>query len=64
MGSSPRRRSFQLMMASLAGGFLLVAVPAVWCYNYFSSKVEGFDVEMENSSMELVSYLARRAPRK
>jgi biopolymer transport protein ExbB/TolQ len=42
---------------------LLVAVPAVWCYNYFSSKVEGFDVEMENSSMELVSYLARRAPR-
>jgi biopolymer transport protein ExbB/TolQ len=42
---------------------LVVAVPAVWCYNYFSSKVESFDVEMENSSMELVSYLARRAPR-
>jgi biopolymer transport protein ExbB len=43
---------------------LLVAVPAVWSYNYFTSKVENFDVEMENSSMELVSYLARRAPRK
>jgi biopolymer transport protein ExbB/biopolymer transport protein TolQ len=42
---------------------LLVAVPAVWCYNYFSAKVENFDVEMENSSMELVSYLVRRAPR-
>jgi biopolymer transport protein ExbB/biopolymer transport protein TolQ len=42
---------------------LLVAVPAVWCYNYFTSKVENFDVEMENSSMELVSYLVRRAPR-
>jgi biopolymer transport protein ExbB/TolQ len=42
---------------------LLVAVPAVWCYNYFTTKVENFDVEMENSSMELVSYLARRAPR-
>ena len=42
---------------------LLVAVPAVWCYNYFISKVENFDVEMQNSSMELVSYLARRAPR-
>jgi len=41
---------------------LLVAVPAVWCYNYFTSKVENFDVEMENSSMELVSYLARRTP--
>ncbi len=39
---------------------LLVAVPAVWCYNYFTTKVENFDVEMENSSMELVSYLARR----
>jgi len=42
---------------------LLVAVPAVWCYNYFISKVENFDVEMQNSSMELVSYLARRAAR-
>ena len=39
---------------------LLVAVPAVWCYNYFTSSVENFDVEMENSSMELVSYLVRR----
>jgi biopolymer transport protein ExbB/TolQ len=43
---------------------LLVAVPAVWCYNYFTSKVEGFDVEMENSSMELVSYLVRLEQRK
>ncbi len=43
---------------------LLVAVPAVWCYNYFTSKVEGFSVEMENSSMELVSYLVRRGARK
>ena len=42
---------------------LLVAVPAVWCYNYFTTTVENFDVEMENSSMELVSYLVRRAPR-
>ncbi len=43
---------------------LLVAVPAVWCYNYFTTKVENFDVEMENSSMELVSYLVRRSPTK
>jgi biopolymer transport protein TolQ len=43
---------------------LLVAVPAVWCYNYFTSKVESFDVEMENSSMELVSYLVRLVQRK
>src|ERR1700682_5426853 len=42
----------------------LVAVPAVWCDNYFTSTVEGFDVEMENSSMELVSYLVRLEQRK
>jgi len=35
---------------------LLVAVPAVWAYNYFTNKVEAFDVEMDNSSMELVNY--------
>src|SRR6202011_1093270 len=39
---------------------LLVAVPAVWCFNYFTSKVEGFDIEMENSSMEVVNYLLIR----
>ena len=39
---------------------LLVAVPAVWCYNYFTGKMEGFDIEMENSSMEVVNYLLIR----
>ncbi len=39
---------------------LLVAVPAVWCFNYFTSKMEGFDIEMENSSMEVVNYLLIR----
>jgi biopolymer transport protein ExbB len=39
---------------------LLVAVPAVWCFNYFTSKMEGFDIEMENSSMEMVNYLLIR----
>ena len=41
---------------------LLVAVPAVWAYNYFTNRVEAFDVEMDNSSMELVNYfITRRA---
>jgi len=41
---------------------LLVAVPAVWAYNYFTNKCEAFDVEMDNSSMELVNYfITRRA---
>jgi biopolymer transport protein ExbB/TolQ len=39
---------------------LLVAVPAVWAYNYFTNKVEAFDVEMDNSSMELVNYFITR----
>ncbi len=44
---------------------LLVAIPAVWAYNYFTNKVEAFDVEMDNSSMELINYfITRRAARK
>jgi biopolymer transport protein ExbB/biopolymer transport protein TolQ len=44
---------------------LLVAVPAVWAYNYFTNKVEAFDVEMDNSSMELINYfILRRGSRK
>src|SRR6202453_2768746 len=29
---------------------LFVAIPAVWMYNYFSGRIEAFDVEMGNSS--------------
>ena len=44
---------------------LLVAIPAVWAFNYFINKVEAFDVEMENSSMELVNYfITRRSGKK
>ncbi len=43
---------------------LLVAVPAVWLFNYFVSKVDNFVVEMDNSSAELVDYfLKQRAKR-
>ena len=37
---------------------LLVAVPAAWSYNAFVSKIQAFDVEAENSSLELLNYLA------
>jgi len=40
---------------------LFVAIPAVWMYNYFTSKVEGFDVEMDNSSSELIDYFLKRS---
>jgi biopolymer transport protein ExbB/TolQ len=40
---------------------LLVAVPAVWMFNIFTSRVESFDVEMDNSSSELVDYFVKRS---
>jgi biopolymer transport protein ExbB/biopolymer transport protein TolQ len=42
---------------------LLVAIPAVWVYNYFTGKIEAFDVEMGNSSSELVDYFLKRSQR-
>jgi biopolymer transport protein ExbB/biopolymer transport protein TolQ len=39
---------------------LFVAIPAVWAYNYFQNKCEAFDVEMQNSSMELINYFITR----
>jgi biopolymer transport protein ExbB len=40
---------------------LFVAIPAVWAYNYFSGRIEAFDVEMGNSSSELVDYFLKRS---
>ena len=42
---------------------LLVAVPAVWMFNLFSSQLEAFDVEMGNSSSELIDYFIKRTQR-
>ncbi len=60
-------------LAAVAGGIaealvataigLFVAVPAVWMFNYFTSKIEAFDVEMDNSSSELVDYFIKRSSR-
>lgn len=57
-------------LAAVAGGIsealvttavgLFVAIPAVWMYNYFTSRVEAFDVEMDNSSSELIDYFLKR----
>ncbi|MFO7694607.1 MAG: MotA/TolQ/ExbB proton channel family protein, partial [Vicinamibacterales bacterium] len=35
---------------------LVVAIPAVWFYNYLTGRIEYFNVEMDNSSSELVDY--------
>ena len=39
---------------------ILVAVPAVWLFNYFTSKVTSFCVEMENSASELIDYFIKQ----
>jgi biopolymer transport protein ExbB/TolQ len=43
---------------------LLVAVPAVMAFNYFTGRVEAFDVEMDNSSSELVDYFIKQSHRR
>jgi len=58
-------------LAAVAGGIsealvataigLFVAIPAVWAYNYFTNKVEAFDVEMDNSASELIDYFIKRS---
>jgi biopolymer transport protein ExbB len=60
-------------LAAVAGGIaealvttaigLFVAVPAVWMFNYFTGKIEAFDVEMDNSSSELIDYFIKRSAR-
>ena len=40
---------------------LFVAIPAVWMFNYFANKIEAFDVEMGNSSSELIDYFLKRS---
>jgi len=39
---------------------LFVAIPAVWMYNYFMNRVERFNVEMGNSSNELLDYFIKQ----
>jgi len=46
-------------LVTTAGG-ILVAVPAVWLFNYFTSKVTSFSVEMENSASELIDYFIKQ----
>lgn len=61
-------------IAAIAGGIaealittavgLAVAVPAVWLFNYFISKVDNFIVEMDNSSAELIDFFLKNRARK
>lgn len=56
-------------LAAVAGGIsealittaigLIAAIPAVWFYNYFTTKIDFISVEMTYSSKELIDYLIR-----
>ena len=39
---------------------LVVAIPAVWFYNYLTGQIEYFNVEMDNSSSELIDYFIKK----
>lgn len=57
-------------LSSVAGGIaealvttafgLLVAIPAVVMFNYFMNRIERFNVEMSNSSSELIDYFIKQ----
>jgi biopolymer transport protein ExbB/biopolymer transport protein TolQ len=48
----------EALVATAVG--LAVAVPAVWLFNYFVSKVDNFVVEMDNSSAELIDFFLKQ----
>ncbi|HLJ48590.1 MAG TPA: MotA/TolQ/ExbB proton channel family protein [Bryobacteraceae bacterium] len=60
-------------LAAVAGGIsealvttavgLFVAIPAVWMFNYFTNRIDAFDVEMGNSSSELIDYFLKKSQR-
>ena len=39
---------------------LIVAIPAVWFYNYLTGRIEYFNVEMDNSSSEMVDFFIKK----
>jgi biopolymer transport protein ExbB/biopolymer transport protein TolQ len=39
---------------------LAVAIPAAWMFNYFTGRIERLQVEMSNSSSELVDFFMKR----
>jgi len=56
-------------IAAVAGGIaealymtgfgLLVAIPAVWLYNWANANIEGFEVEMANSASEMLDWVKK-----
>jgi len=49
----------EALVTTAAG--LMVAIPAVWFYNYFQNRVDRFTVEMSNSGSEMAMYFLKEA---
>lgn len=41
---------------------LVVAIPAVWMFNYFTNRVSVFAIEMQNSAEELIDFFLQQEP--
>lgn len=41
---------------------LVVAIPAVWMFNYFTNRVNNFAIEMQNSAEELIDFFLQQQP--
>lgn len=41
---------------------LVVAIPAVWMFNYFTNRVHNFAIEMQNSAEELIDFFLQQQP--
>jgi biopolymer transport protein ExbB/biopolymer transport protein TolQ len=39
---------------------VLVAIPAIWAFNYLVDRVEGFEIQMNNSAAEIVDYCIKQ----
>ena len=53
------RLSHALMPAAFG---LLVALPTLWGYRYLRSELEAFDVEITNTTSDLINRLSRQSP--
>jgi len=39
---------------------LFVAIPAAWMFNYFQNRLERLQIEMSNSSSELIDFFMKK----
>jgi len=58
-GIAPVMRGISEALIETAFG-LLVAIPAVMAFNHFTGKLERFQIEMSNSSAELMDFLLKK----